>query len=119
VQQAIEQDARTYDGFLGDLHDVLGFGDGACEGRSGPAACRQKCERHGTRELRSWLSELQDDYASSVGELDRKTRRAVLARLLAEVEAQRSGEVGDVCTFVWSGERLVPEAEFDPLADPG
>jgi hypothetical protein len=71
---------------------------------------------HAARELRSWLSELQTDYGSSVSELDRKTRGAVLARLLAEHEAQRSGDVGDVYTFVWNGERLVPQAEFDDLA---
>lgn len=38
------------------------------------------------RELRAWLSEVAQDSETSVSALDRRTRQALLARLLAEID---------------------------------
>lgn len=40
------------------------------------------------RELRSWLSEVAQDSETSVSSLDKRTRQAVLARLIGEIEEE-------------------------------
>jgi hypothetical protein len=45
------------------------------------------------RELRGWLAEVAQDEETSVSALDRRTRQAVLARVLAEIEEEEAQAV--------------------------
>lgn len=47
------------------------------------------------RELRGWLAEVAQDEETSVSALDRRTRQAVLARVLAEIEEEEAQAVED------------------------
>ena len=52
------------------------------------AAEAQRGSTHASRELRAWMDVLEADIPVSTSELDARTRQRLLARLLAELQAE-------------------------------